>query len=57
MKKFFKWFGIVLGSLIGLIVLVFLGLMLKGNSMLNKNTMHRLKRSPSPPMTSKRGTG
>ena len=36
MKKFFKWFGIVLGSLIGLIVLVFLGLMLKGNSMLNK---------------------
>jgi len=36
MKKFFKWFGIVLGSLLGLIVLVFLGLAFKGNSMLNK---------------------
>jgi mono/diheme cytochrome c family protein len=36
MKKFFKWFGIVLGSLLSLIVLVFLGLAFKGNSMLNK---------------------
>ncbi|MFN8410817.1 MAG: c-type cytochrome [Anaerolineales bacterium] len=36
MKKFFKWLGIVLGSLLGLIVLVFLGLVFKGNSMLNK---------------------
>jgi mono/diheme cytochrome c family protein len=36
MKKFFKWLGIVLGSLLGLIVLVFLGLAFKGNSMLNK---------------------
>jgi mono/diheme cytochrome c family protein len=36
MKKFFKWFGIVLGSLLGLILLVFMGLALKGNSQLNK---------------------
>ena len=36
MRKFFKWFGIILGSLLGLIVLVFLGLAFKGNSMLNK---------------------
>jgi mono/diheme cytochrome c family protein len=36
MKKFFKWFGIVLGSLLGLIVLVVLGLSFKGSSMLNK---------------------
>jgi len=36
MKKFFRWFGIVLGSLLGLIVIVFLGLAFKGNSMLNK---------------------
>jgi mono/diheme cytochrome c family protein len=36
MKKFFKWFGIVLGSLLGLIVLVVLGLSIKGSSMLNK---------------------
>ena len=36
MKKFFKWLGIVLGSLLGLIVLVFLGLAFKGSSMLNK---------------------
>jgi mono/diheme cytochrome c family protein len=36
MKKFFKWLGIVLGSLLGLIVLVMLGLAFKGNSILNK---------------------
>ncbi len=36
MKKFFKWFGIVLGSLLGLIMLIFLGLAFKGNSILNK---------------------
>jgi mono/diheme cytochrome c family protein len=36
MKKFFKWFGIVLGSLLGLIILVFLGLAFKGNAMINK---------------------
>lgn len=36
MKKFFKWFGIILGSLLGLVVLIFLGLALKGNLMLNK---------------------
>ena len=36
MKKFFKWFGIVLGSLLGLIILVFLGMVFKGSSMLNK---------------------
>ena len=36
MKKFFKWLGIVVGSLLGLVILVFLGLALKGNSMLNK---------------------
>lgn len=36
MKTFFKWFAIVLGSLLGLIVLVVLGLSLKGSSMLNK---------------------
>ena len=36
MKKFFKWFGIVLGSLLGLIVLLFLGMALKGYSMMNK---------------------
>jgi mono/diheme cytochrome c family protein len=36
MKKFFKWFGIVLGSLLGLIVLIVLGLALKGNAAINK---------------------
>ena len=37
MRKFFKWFGIMLGSLLGLIVVIFLGLAVKGNSMLNKS--------------------
>lgn len=36
MKKFFKLFGIVLGSLLGLIILIFLGLAFKGYSMLTK---------------------
>ena len=36
MKKFFKWVGIIIGSLLGLLVLVFLGLAMKGNLMLKK---------------------
>ncbi|MFN8383125.1 MAG: c-type cytochrome [Anaerolineales bacterium] len=36
MKKFFKWLGIIIGSLLGLVVLVFLGLAMKGNSMLKR---------------------
>ena len=36
MRKFFKWFGIVLGSLLGLIIVIFVVLAIKGNSMLNK---------------------
>ncbi len=32
MKKFFKWLGIVLGSLLALIVIIFFGLALKGNA-------------------------
>jgi mono/diheme cytochrome c family protein len=32
MKKFFKWLGIVLGGLVGLVVIVFLGLAAKGNA-------------------------
>ena len=36
MKKFFKWLGIILASLIGLIVLIVLGLAFKGNSKLKK---------------------
>ncbi len=48
MKKFFKWLGIVLGSLLGLIVLVFLGLALKGNSMLNKTYDVQVETIPIP---------
>ena len=36
MKKSFKWFGIVLGSLLGLTIFILLGLAFKGNSMWNK---------------------
>ena len=36
MKKVFKWIGIVLGSLIGLILVAALGLYIKGNSQLSK---------------------
>lgn len=36
MKKFFKWAGIVLGSLLVLLAIVFFALAAKGNSMLNK---------------------
>jgi mono/diheme cytochrome c family protein len=36
MKKIFKWIGIVLGSLIGLILIVALILFIKGSSRLNK---------------------
>lgn len=35
MKKFFKWLGIVLGSLLALIVIIFLVMVLKGNASLN----------------------
>ncbi len=48
MKKFFKWVGIVIGSLLGLIVLVFLGLALKGNSMLNKTYDVQVETIPIP---------
>jgi mono/diheme cytochrome c family protein len=36
MKKFFKWIGIVLGSLLVFLAVVFFALAAKGNSMLNK---------------------
>lgn len=36
MQKFFKWFGIVLGSLLGLIVLALVGLSLSGGARLNR---------------------
>jgi mono/diheme cytochrome c family protein len=36
MKKILKWIGIVLGSLVGLLLIVALGLFLNGNSRLNK---------------------
>jgi mono/diheme cytochrome c family protein len=36
MKKFFKWTGIVLGSLLVLLAVAFFALAAKGNSMLNK---------------------
>jgi len=36
MKKVFKWIGIVLGSLIGLILVAALGLYVKGNAQLSK---------------------
>ena len=48
MKNFFKWFGIVIGSLLGLIVLIFLGLALKGNSMLNKTYDVKVENIPIP---------
>ncbi len=48
MKKFFKWFGIVLGSLLGLIVFVFLGLAMKGNSMLKKTYDVQVETIPIP---------
>ena len=36
MKKVFKWIGIVLGSLVGLILIAALTLILMGNARLNK---------------------
>ncbi len=48
MKKFFKWVGIVLGSLLGLIVLIFLGLAFKGNSMLKKTYDVQVETIPIP---------
>src|SRR5262245_49806913 len=36
MKKFFKWAGIVLGSLLALLIVVFFVLAFKGRSMMNK---------------------
>ena len=36
MKKAFKWIGIVLGSLVGLILVAALTLFLMGNARLNK---------------------
>lgn len=48
MKNFFKWFGVVIGSLLGLIVLIFLGLALKGNSMLNKTYNVKVENIPIP---------
>lgn len=36
MKKIFKWIGIVLGSLIGILLVVVLGLYIMGNARLNK---------------------
>ena len=36
MKKFFKWAGIVLGSLLVLLAIVFFALAAKGRSMINK---------------------
>jgi len=36
MKKVFKWIGIVLGSLVGLILIAALTLFLMGNARLNK---------------------
>lgn len=37
MKKFFKWLGIILGSLVALIVVIFIVLALKGNASLNRS--------------------
>lgn len=36
MKKFFKWFGIVLGSLLVLLVIVLAVFYFKGNAMLSQ---------------------
>src|SRR5690242_13950682 len=36
MKKFFKWLGIVLGSLLVLLAIVLFALAVRGNSMLSK---------------------
>ncbi|MBE0669459.1 MAG: cytochrome c [Anaerolineales bacterium] len=48
MKKVLKWIGIVIGSLLGLIVLVILGLALKGNSMLKKTYDLQVETIPIP---------
>ncbi|MBL8103267.1 MAG: c-type cytochrome [Anaerolineales bacterium] len=48
MKKVLKWIGIIIGSLLGLIVLVFLGLVFKGNSMLKKTYDVQVETIPIP---------
>jgi mono/diheme cytochrome c family protein len=37
MKKFFKWFGVSLGSLLGLVLVVFFIMVLKGGASLNRS--------------------
>ena len=48
MKNVFKWIGIVLGSLIGLLLVAGLVLFLIGNGRLKKNMIFSLRISPFP---------